>query len=584
MTFVSDEEKQIDYLAERYLSQTLDEGESARLLSLLERNAHDVVTVHENILANSLLKDVAAEDDDLLVLPDLQIATKAVDYPNAPPAATRRIPSLSLLGLIAISLLIGALVGVHFFYSQGPTQAPLLSNTEDDPSHTHVESSRPAPGEATTSAVAVVSKLVNAVWANEHSSLGSGSIISPGWLRLKSGMVRVQFFSGVNVVLEGPTDFMIVDTNQAYCPMGNFLVEAPEQSIGFTVNVPQMSVIDKGTAFMMLVRSESSEVRVIKGKVELAEIPGGLELLNEGDAAEVDSSGRVRRFKVSESEITLVQTFDEAVQTHQNSRFQHWQAMSRKVALDPTTLVHFDMEFLSSNDFRLLNNAETGKRVVGDGIVVGCRKGMGHLSQKGSLEFSQISDRVRFHVPNRLFSLTIITRVRIDSVDRLNHCLLSSDQRPSGGIAWVICRENSPNGVPFLRFAVNGKNEGETVHYDTEPYFTPARIGQWVELAVVVDDTEKTVCQYVDGRQVSRLPLKHESPIQIGRTELCNRSSESEDSSYQVRHFSGGMDEFILCSHALSGEEIRRLHESYNNAEADSDEKDRRQSISSENE
>lgn len=558
---VSDNEKQIDYLAEKYITQEIDRDESARLLSLLERNVRNAEALHENILADTLLKDIASEDDDLLVLPDVRLLMNAEGNSWGNRLSHRSVFLLFAV-LLAVFLLAGVFFGFSFLYIFNVSQPSVARQTPQTPHRPIVETVRQIPEETTTTAVAVVSKLVNAVWKSDQTAFGAGSIVSPGWLRLDSGMARIQFFSGVNVVIEGPTDFMIVGHNRAYCSSGNIQIEVPEQAQGFTINVPQMTVIDRGTAFSMLVGSETSEVRVIKGKVDLTEIPGGLEQLHEGDAAVVDSEGMVRRFRIEEAGATLAQTFDEAVLASQNDLFLKWQETRREIARNPTTLVYFDMEFLSNNDYRLLNNAEIGKRIVGDGIVVGCQKGKGHLPQKESLEFRQISDRVRFHIPNRLFSFTIMTRIRVDSVDRLFHCILSSEDRSAGKISWTICRENSPNGVPYLRFSVYGK-EDETVHYDTDAYFVSSRLGQWIELAVVVNDVDKTVSQYADGRLLNRLPLKHVLPVQIGRAELCNWSSFPEDATYQVRHFSGGMDELIIFSDSLSRKEIRQFHQSY---------------------
>lgn len=566
MTFLPEDEqgdeKNIDYLTERYLRCRMSDDDSARLLAFLERDDAHKEFVHENLMADTLLKDTAEEGDSLFPLPPIHVSRPTTGKTGD--ARSRR--SALLFGTALFSGLVFSLLLVFGFLlrfpsDSSPRQALHLHSGQGnlDPI---VEKVDRVPEETTTSAVAVVSKLVNAVWKADDSSLGAGSIVSPGWLRLESGMARVQFFSGVNVVIEGPTDFMVVGSNRAYCSSGKLLVEVPEQAIGFTINVPQMTVIDKGTAFSLFVSPEISEVHVLRGKVDLTEIPSGLEQLGEGEAASVDLRGTIRRFRSANPERTLATAFDEAILVHQNNQFRHWSETGQKINRNPTTLVRFDMEFLSDSDYRLLNNAESGKKTVGDGIVVGCRKGNGHLPQKGSLEFRQVSDRVRFHVPNRLHSFTLLARIRVDGTDRLFSSLLMSDGNEPGGIGWMICKENSPTGVPFLRFTVNGRDGAGTAFYDTPPFFTPERLGQWLDLALVADVGRQKVSQYVDGRLVSRLPMKHLSPIKLGRVELGNWNAPSEDSSYQIRHFSGGMDEFILFSHPMEQEEIKEIYDS----------------------
>jgi hypothetical protein len=83
------------------------------------------------------------------------------------------------------------------------------------------------------------------------------------------------------------------------------------------------------------------------------------------------------------------------------------------------------------------------------------------------------------------------------------------------------------------------------------PVLTPDRLGSWVHLAVVVD-----------GRPVSRHPLRIAPPYSVGTAELGNWNSVGFPGSdpFLVRHLQGLMDEFCLFDRPLGPEEIRALH------------------------
>ena len=94
---------------------------------------------------------------------------------------------------------------------------------------------RPAAQEATSTAVAMLARAVDARWDPGTEPLRVGSALKPGWLRLKSGMAQVVFYSGARVVIEGPAELRLFSPNEAACPTGRLLAEVPQPARGFRV-------------------------------------------------------------------------------------------------------------------------------------------------------------------------------------------------------------------------------------------------------------------------------------------------------------------------------------------------------------
>ena len=82
----------------------------------------------------------------------------------------------------------------------------------------------------TTKAVAMLDRAVDAQWDQGNKSPRLGAPLEPGWLRLKSGLAQIVFYSGARVVIEGPTELRIVSPNEAACQSGRLVAEVPPQA------------------------------------------------------------------------------------------------------------------------------------------------------------------------------------------------------------------------------------------------------------------------------------------------------------------------------------------------------------------
>lgn len=121
---------------------------------------------------------------------------------------------------------------------------------------------RPATADAVVeepkaNGVAVLARAVGVEWA-DGVERAAGAVLEPGMLRLKSGAALVEFFSGARVVLEGPAEFQLVSSGEAFLSSGKINAHVPPQARGFTVGSPDVKVVDLGTDFGFTVSGDAA--------------------------------------------------------------------------------------------------------------------------------------------------------------------------------------------------------------------------------------------------------------------------------------------------------------------------------------
>ena len=173
-----------------------------------------------------------------------------------------------VLGLTtwAVSLFCAAWLG-HRWWAANPGRLQKSSPG----SHTQAVDLVAVPGTTGwNKAVAVLTRVVNAQWDAPDVSYDEGSVLSPGHLRLVSGLVQIEFTSGASVIIEGPCDFELLSSSKAVCHRGKLRAHVPSHARGFTIAAPGVNAIDLGTEFVMAVDEQGrGQVHVVEGEVEL---------------------------------------------------------------------------------------------------------------------------------------------------------------------------------------------------------------------------------------------------------------------------------------------------------------------------
>ncbi|MFT5467167.1 MAG: hypothetical protein ACI8UO_002271 [Verrucomicrobiales bacterium] len=125
-----------------------------------------------------------------------------------------------------------------------------------------------SPREESPNYIAIVTHAEGALWEGEDASVIIGSALTPGVIELCEGRVELELNSGVHVALEGRTRFRLVDAKHGVLEEGRLSANVPPSGMGFTVNTPEMEVVDLGTEFGLNVSDSGSEVHVFDGEVE----------------------------------------------------------------------------------------------------------------------------------------------------------------------------------------------------------------------------------------------------------------------------------------------------------------------------
>ncbi|MBL9126589.1 MAG: hypothetical protein JNL97_03025 [Verrucomicrobiales bacterium] len=404
-------------------------------------------------------------------------------------------------------------------------------------------------------AVAMLNRVVNARWNDSVPLPKLGAPLEPGRLVLDSGLAQIVFYTGARVVVEGPTELRLVSSDEAVCVRGKLTAEVPPPARGFRIVSPRLEVTDLGTSFGLGVYEDRSELHVFEGR---AAFRTGRETaeheLTEGMAALVDGSGHARRFAADRSgfaELFALQAKSVAADAR---RYDRWRGSVSELRRDPSLWVHLDFEHGGGPVWRLPN---LGSRTdaIPDATIVGCDWREGRWATKPALEFRGLGDRLRLSVPGEFESMTLAAWVRVQGLNRTINSLFMSDGFAPGTLHWVI----RDDGV--LGLTVIGDTGGHQI-VASPPVITADHLGVWTHLAVVLDGPGREVVHYLDGREVSRHPLRSPPPFRFEAAELGNWNAHgfSGNDPFLLRNFSGSMDEFCLFARALSPEEIDSLH------------------------
>jgi hypothetical protein len=416
---------------------------------------------------------------------------------------------------------------------------------------------RPTERQGTTSkAVAMLNRVADAQWNQSGETPRLGAPLEPGWLRLKSGLAQIVFYSGARVVIEGPADLQLISPNEASCRSGRLTADVPPQARGFRVETPQMNVTDLGTTFGLDVKDRRTELHVFKGRVGFESSTGAVKQNLEEGAGAVTENSRPPNL-IAADPAAFASLFDLQFKSSAAEVLRHeqWRAASGRLDEDPSLLVHFDFEQTDTSEWRL-RNASKRKDAAPDATIVGCQWTEGRWPDKRALEFRGVSDRVRLSVPGEFESLTLAAWVRVQGLDRQFNSLFMSDAFEAGTLHWLIRKD----GV--LGLTVIGSGSGDVQIVASPSVLTLDQFGMWMHVALVLDGSTKRVVHYVNGVSVREKTLKMNPPFRIGAAELgnWNASGFPDNDPSLIRNFSGAMDEFCLFGRALNDNEIRALY------------------------
>ncbi|MDB4614353.1 FecR domain-containing protein [bacterium] len=462
------------------------------------------------------------------------------------PLATRR----SSVGIrrwpIVAATVLGCLLAGRWLYLESTSTRKTLTEVQQ-------------PKEATSQGIALITRLVDVVWANDNVS-DVGDALSPGRIAIESGFAQIEFFCGATVVIEGPADFELISSQLARLRSGRIRAEVPPAARGFSIDVDDMKVVDLGTEFGLSVSTEGARVQVFDGEVEVHQPDQSPKLISSGEAVVRQNDQLVAAAATPKQ---FLGTADlEARSVNQTSgRYERWKSFSQKLRRDERLIAYYAFEENPSANRRLISSQVPRNREL-DGAIVGARQVAGRWSQTGALEFKRPADRVRVQVPGEFKAITLACWVRIDSLDRWYNSLFLTDGYEKGEPHWQILDTGE------LFFSTRPRNPGEKGGHKevlSPVFWNPSMSGKWLHLATVFDPSAKRVTHYLNGQTLSEDTIPDHQlidTIRIGTASIGNWAAPTKpDDVFAIRNLNGRFDEFAIFSAALSSDEVREMYE-----------------------
>ena len=134
--------------------------------------------------------------------------------------------------------------------------------------HSHLTSKQQGYGTQVASSLsgfAVVASQADVDW--ESPVVSSGDILPQGTHHLRSGVIRLELFSGVQLVVEGEAKFVIDSPLSVTLNQGAVRAYVPDVAHGFRVVTEAGKIIDYGTEFSVRVDGDTTDVTVLDGEV-----------------------------------------------------------------------------------------------------------------------------------------------------------------------------------------------------------------------------------------------------------------------------------------------------------------------------
>jgi hypothetical protein len=537
MTHSSDDFTELHRLLDALCEETITADQMRRLEEiLLQRPEAEAYYVQYMSLYADLVRRFAAAPAPAAAG---STAGSTLGLPGSGPARTwRRRTWAVVVGTVAAGLAAALLIALY-------PRVPM-----------NLKVTRPTPEpEALDDSVAVLLHTHEAEW--EEGDLRPGAALSPGRLRLKSGVAQIEFYCGATAILQGPADFKLISRTEAYCARGSLRATVPPQAQGFTIGSPQLNLVDRGTEFGLRVGAdERTEVHVFKGQVDLYSGPrtaAPLKELTTGKGVRVDGPGELKPIPTDPDGFQTAEGLAALSTAVAAERLGDWIRASEAARRMDGLVVYYTFQPQQAWS-RTLPDQAPGRLPEQDGAVVGAAWATGRWPGKGALEFKRVSDRVRFHVPGEFKSLTLAAWVRIDNLPNLNNSLMMSDGWDEGAPHWQIGDDGT------LILGIQGPKKSKGGHYHAPGAITPDLFGRWLHLAVVYDGAAGKVTHYVDGRAVAEVKTEFDIPLRIGAAELGNWNIATHRNVTPIRFLSGGMDEFLMLSRPLTADEIAQLY------------------------
>ena len=350
-------------------------------------------------------------------------------------------------------------------------------------------------------------------------------------LHLRKGTLESKFESGVRAVIEAPCILRVLADDRVAVDQGVAWFEVPEEAVGFTVETPELTVVDLGTAFGVDSSPSTGhdEVHVTQGAVKVtARVEGGKsETLKEGEARRVNELGQLEVIKINPERFTDTLPVNQGLN---QGLIGHWEFTGGVYTADSS------------------GNGHTG-RLGGDArsVTDPVRGEVLSLSGTGMVDIESIKDIPNL-LPDRGLTLAAWIKRTPSGLNQQYAYVIGLGQEGDNPIATL--------GV--LNGVVNGFIEGEAGAAQIQVTGdTPVKDGVWTHIAITINRMENQAVSYVNGvAQASPINI---SAIDDGELDWEFGTIGRTLGSSHRQYFAGLIDDVRIYDRPLTPDEVAKL-------------------------
>lgn len=458
----------------------------------------------------------------------------------------------SLFWPLAAAASISFIAGILALYAFTGVKNKQLSSLDPNESQSEIKAS----------GFAVIDKTVNVEWEKSAKVYTGGQAVAQETLKIKSGIVHLEFFCGASVIIEGPAEFDVNSAWEGFCHKGKLRANVPPAAHGFRIDTPKNKIIDLGTEFGLNVGTEEESVVVFDGEIELHSRGKDMKLLKAGSGIKTVGTAQ-ESLNASDAE-SFIKTagLNDLHKARVQNKYSQWQAMSQKWSRDPRLIAYYNFE-QDSSPFVLDSGINKKENLSGKIILAERVDGRwGSIENGGAMEFKKPGSRVRVNIPGQFKQFTFSSWVRIDSLDRDWNALFMGDSYQIGEPHWQIHKD----GRLVLCVRTYDRPKNYHILYWSPKIWDPSQTGQWMHLATVYDPVNKQMKHFKNGQEIHSEEIPDEflvSNLKIGPAEIGNWGQPTRtDPVFALRNINGRIDELMILDAALNKEQIKEIYES----------------------
>ena len=408
--------------------------------------------------------------------------------------------------------------------------------------------------------VAVVVSQADVLW--DSPIVLSGAVLPRGKHHVQSGVMHLELFSGVQLVIEGETEFTIDSPMAVKLNKGTVRAYVPDAAHGFQVVTAAGEIIDYGTEFSVHVDGGTTDFTVLEGEIGLLRAEEPELRFSQGESLRVRQA--VVQPEKLEVPVRVASSFAvaRAVQDKISSREEAWGVALQEWLRDDRLVACYRCS--GDSQSRTLDNLVRGTSQASTAAVVGaavCANRWGHAGQ--AYDYTRYGSRARVAMPDEMDNLSMVCWVRINSLSNLFNSLFLTDGHDEGKPHWQIQKDGR------IFFSVKhphrkGTSWRQTVFYSPD-IWRDEMSGEWNMLAVTYDRRRGEVAHYLNGKQVSMEAIPEHATVplvHIGSASIANWADPMyrTDEEFTCRNLNGAIDEFLIFDGALTASDVARLY------------------------